>query len=71
MSGHLVFKPSSFYYRRAVRASSSVEELRDLALAVISEDERLREWVREQGLIPPKFTVHIDEAREKGWREGA
>lgn len=65
---HLNYRPSGFYYRRAVRRAQSKEEAQAIALSVITEHERLKAWVREElGVIPPKWTVHLDEAEEKGW----
>lgn len=62
------YKPSAFYLRRRFRLSKDVDALRELGLALVSEHERLRAWVREQGLIPPKWTVDPAEAKEKRWK---
>jgi predicted GNAT superfamily acetyltransferase len=62
------YKPSAFYFRRRLRLSTDAEELRCVGLAVVAESERLREWVRGQGLIPPKWTVDPAEAEEKRWK---
>ena len=61
------YKPSSYYYRQAIRGARSVEQSRAIGLHIVSEYERLREWVREQGLIPPKWEVDPEEAKDKGW----
>ena len=60
-------RPSAFYVRAALRDCKTVKQARDIALLYVSETERLREWVRSQGLIPPKFFVIDDEAKAKGW----
>lgn len=65
------YLPGEFYYRRAVRrahTSWDVNSLQALALAVVDEHQRLKEWVRRRlGYIPPKWCVHPDEAAEKNW----
>lgn len=62
------YRPSGFYYRRALRRTDNADELRAIALAVVAEHERLKAWVRDElGYIPPKWTVHPDEAAAKGW----
>lgn len=61
----LSMKPSAFYMREALRKSKSPMELRAIGLHCVSEYERLREWVRSQGLIPPKFEVMESEAEAK------
>lgn len=60
--------PSSFYFRRDVRAADDIDKLREISFAIIHEHERLRAWCREQGLKPPKWMVSHGEAREKGWK---
>jgi hypothetical protein len=62
------YKPSAFYLRRRIRQAKTVEELRALGLDIVSEMERLKQWVRDQGMIPPKWTVDPAEAKEKGWK---
>jgi len=58
-------RPSAFYLREALRKSSSPRELRALGLHCVMEYERLREWVRAQGMIPPKFELIEAEAEAK------
>lgn len=67
MCEKLSYRPSGFYYRRALRRTRNADELRAIGLAVVAEHERLKEWVRELGYIPPKWTVHPEEAADKGW----
>ncbi len=62
------YKPSVFYYRRAIRAAKTKAQAQAEGLAVCTELERLKEWVRDQGLMPPKWLVTVEEAEEKGWR---
>jgi hypothetical protein len=68
MSNELSYRPSGYYFRRALRRTNDADELRALALAIVTEHERLKAWVRDElGYIPPKWTVHPDEAADKGW----
>ena len=64
------YKPSAFYFRRALRTTANLEQVRGIGLAVVDELEQLKAWVREQGLIPPKWHVLREEAEEKGWEIG-
>jgi predicted GNAT superfamily acetyltransferase len=64
----LTYKPSAFYFRRRLRQTDEPAELREVGLAVVTEMERLRSWVRDQGLIPPKWTVDPAEAKDKRWK---
>ena len=59
-------RPSAFYMRAALRKAKSTTELRAIGLHCVLEYERLREWVRGQGLIPPKFEVLESEGEAKG-----
>lgn len=61
------YRPSAYYYRQALRKAKTVGQMRALGLGLVAEYEALREWVRAQGMIPPKFKVLQIEAREKGW----
>ena len=61
------YKPSAYYYRKAIREAKSLEEAREAGCLVVRELEQLKEWVREQGLIPPKRFITREEADEKGW----
>lgn len=69
--GTVRFLPGEFYYRRAIRAayaSFNLVEMNGIARAVVTEHQLLKEWVRRRlGYIPPKWTVHPDEAAEKNW----
>lgn len=66
-SAPLSYKPSAWYYRKALRESKDPRQIRVVGLHVVSEYERLREWVREQGMIPPKWRVSRAESFDKGW----
>lgn len=62
------YKPSAWYFRRALRTTDDTEELRRIGLTLVSELEELKAWVRDQGMIPPKWNVPVEEAQEKGWK---
>jgi hypothetical protein len=62
------YKPSGFYFRRALRKSNDPTEIREIAMTLCLEMEFLRQWVREHGMIPPKRNVMTSEARAKGWK---
>jgi hypothetical protein len=61
------YKPSAYYYRRELREAHTVKRAQAVGLAAVDDLERLKAWVREQGLIPPKWRVLREEARDKGW----
>ena len=64
------YKPSVFYFRRAIRQHSrDAETLSEIGLALCGELERLKAWICEQGKIPPKWVVAADEAADKGWKD--
>lgn len=65
----LSYKPSAFYFRRALRSTKDPQRLRSIGLAAVDELETLKAWVREQGYIPPKWHVLREEAEDKGWEE--
>lgn len=65
-SNQLPYRPSAFYWRRAIR-NADKNGLRQIALALVSELEIHKAFIREQGWIPPKDKVHPDEMREKDW----
>lgn len=60
-------RPSVFYFRKALRDSGSHEHAIVVGLNVCNELEQLKAWVREQGMIPPKWIAMDEEANEKGW----
>lgn len=65
--GIISYKPSAWYYRKALRETNDAKRLRALGLLAVSEMERLRGWCRTNGMIPPKWKVTKEEAQAKGW----
>lgn len=61
------YKPGAWYYRKAIRESSQLDQAKAAGLVVVLELEYLKSWIREQGLIPPKRFVSPAEASAKGW----
>ena len=57
MPDELSYKPSTFYFREAIRSARRRAEVADLALHLVREHEMLREWVRDHGLVPPKWFI--------------
>lgn len=66
-SSTLPYRPSAFYWRRAIRRAD-LNGVREIAMALVSELEIHKAFIREQGWIPPKDNVHPDEIEEKGWQ---
>ena len=67
MDAPLSYRPSVFYYRKALREAETRDRAVVVGLVVCHELEQLKAWVREQGMIPPKWIVDPHEAEEKGW----
>jgi hypothetical protein len=65
------YMPSVFFFRRSLRASATHEQAVAIGLTVCTELEHLKAWVRERGMIPPKWMTDNGEAAEKGWGVGA
>jgi hypothetical protein len=63
------YKPSAFYFRTELRAARTKREAVQIGLHVIAELERLKAWVRDQDMIPPKWNLMPSEICEKGWAD--
>lgn len=61
------FRPSAFYFRRALRGAMSKNEAVEIGLHLCCELEMLKQWVRDQGMIPPKWHIMSSEISEKSW----
>ena len=62
----VTYMPSVFYFRKALRDAVTKDRAITIGLVVCAEHERLRAWVREQGMFPPKWVVDPQEAADKG-----
>lgn len=63
----LSYKPGAFYFRKAIRSAETVEAIRAEALVLVAENEKLREFIRSLGVIPPRFFATVEESQVKGW----
>ncbi len=61
------FKPSAWYFRRALRNAISREDAIEIGLQAVLEIETLKEFIRQHGLLPPKVYILSSEAEEKGF----
>jgi len=61
------YRPGGYYYRRAYREAESADEQAEIFETLLLDHEKLREWVRDQGLRPPKFEVLSHEVDDKPW----
>lgn len=65
----LSYKPSAYYFRREIRRARSLQRAQAVGLAAVDELERLKAWVREHDMIPPKWRVLVEEVSDKGWEK--
>ena len=63
----VTYQPSVYFFREALRETSDPAELRRIGFLLCAAYEEEREWIRAQGLIPPKRIILESEARAKGW----
>lgn len=61
------YKPSAWYFREALRNARTREEAMEVGLQVVLEVEMLKEFIRDNGMIPPKSYILESEADDKGW----
>jgi hypothetical protein len=54
----LSFKPSVFYFRKALRESATRDVALTVANVITKEFERLRDWAAEKEILPPS-NVHV------------
>lgn len=66
-SGIVSYKPSVWYFRKALREAQTLQEARDVGLMLCRAYQYEREWIRKQGLIPPKHLYLEQEGADKGW----
>ena len=67
MNEPLSYQPSAFYYRHQLTTAKNRSEAVKIGLRLVRELEAHKEWIRAQGIIPPKFYITQSEARAKGW----
>jgi hypothetical protein len=61
------YKPSAFYFRQELRCTRTRKEAVGIGMHLVAELELLKQWVRDQGLQPPKWNVMRSERLEKDW----
>jgi hypothetical protein len=65
VEGVASYRPSAWYWRKEIREANDIEELRLLALCLVSELEIHKAEFRKLGIIPPKAHACVSEIREK------
>jgi hypothetical protein len=61
------YKPSAHYFRRALRDSKCQAEAVAIGMHLVLELELKNDFIRSQGLIPPKWNIMQSEIEEKNW----
>ena len=61
----LSYKPGGFYFRKAYREADTPEKRESIFETLLEDHEKLREWCRQHGWIPPKFAFTGLEANDK------
>ena len=64
------YKPSAYYFRSALRNARTRDEALAIALKLVAELELQKQWIREHGLVPPKWNIMRSESAAKGWDIG-
>lgn len=67
MENLVSYKPSAYYFRKALREATTADRARQIGMHLCTELETLKAWVREQGMIPPKWNLMNSEISEKNW----
>ena len=59
------------YFRRAIRAAATMDQVQEIALTLCMEIEKHEEWARVRGVEIPRWYVTRAEAEEKNLEIGA
>lgn len=59
------YRPSAYYFRRELRNSKTKAQAVAVGLHVVRELEYLKEWIRDQGLVPPRRFITKAEISDK------
>lgn len=65
VEGVASYRPSAWYWRKEIREANEIEELRKLALCLVSELEIHKAEYRKHGIVPPKTHACVSELSEK------
>lgn len=57
MTTSLSCKPSAYYYRQALRSARTKREAVEIGLNLVDEIERHKRFIRNNGMIPPKWYI--------------
>ena len=60
-----VYQPTAHYYRQQIRTAKTKADVAAVAFALVIEIERHKEWIRAQGLIPPRWLVMQNDPRSQ------
>lgn len=66
--GFTHFLPHVGYFRRALRQTFDLEELREIGLMLCKNYEELREGAASKGTNVDPYCVLIEESETKGWK---
>lgn len=61
------YKPSAYYFRQGLRSAETIEEAVQIGMHLVSELEQLKQFCRDEGLVPPKWNIMQTEIDEKDW----
>jgi hypothetical protein len=66
VDGCLSYKPSGYYFRKALREAKTKEDAVEIGLQAVREMEHLKKVMRENhGIIPPRRFILSSEAKAK------
>lgn len=60
------YKPSAYYFRKALQSAKTKKEAVEIGLQVVRELEAHKEFIRELGAWPPRKHILSTEAEDKG-----
>ena len=63
------YQPSTYYFRLELENARTKREAVALGRHLCRELEELKAWVRERGLVPPKWHITRSESEAKNWGE--
>jgi len=59
------YKPSAYYFRRAIRGARDLNTVKQISLHLVRELEEHKQFIRDLGMIPPRRFVLTAEAEAK------
>lgn len=65
-----IHKPSTFYFRQALRETEEITDAVGIGMQAVRELEHTQEWIRDLGLVPPtRFILGTELADKVGFLE--